>query len=374
MNYLPGLRDSLVKAARETYADTPEPPGRRYIVRRLSTGGLATALGIAIAVAVAAVVLVGLGDRPSSDRSASSAGPSRIAIRDAAARTLSRLVLPPGAVASGLVRGTPIELWSPSDNLSIASRADVYRVWRLRESPDRVIRFIEAHRPLGSSLGIGTESSGSSTPVRPGGARQSPSFTIEQETVSIDFPGTSAGLWRELALDAVTLRSGETALRVDSEAGWLAPRPAADRIRSGVVRVRYWFTRRGHRSASQVIANPQRVHAFVSLFNSLPAVPPGTGACKRGLNGTLSFAFEGGDGTTPLAVATWPLSCRSLDLTIGGHQISALAGSPTMPAGAQIVELLVPSLREGHLSGSPGTRSATVSHSSTAISPPSQTP
>src|SRR5581483_7194255 len=90
-------------------------------------GGIAAALAAAVAVAVAVLALVVLGHRPARPGTASSPTVTRADLRQAAARALDRVTLPPGAVSSGLVRGTPVALWSPSTRLGIPNSVDVYR-------------------------------------------------------------------------------------------------------------------------------------------------------------------------------------------------------------------------------------------------------
>jgi hypothetical protein len=332
MSYLPGLRASLVEVARREYAQASEKPNPAGARRRRIGGGLATALAAAVAVAVAVVAVVSLGHRQSSTRSASRPGVTRMALRQSALRVLRQVALPPGAVASRLARGTPIDLWSPPNKLAIPNRVDIYRVWRLRLAPDRVIAYIVAHRPPGSSGGMNSEaaSAGAGGPV-----------AIQMATAVFWFPGATNGIWRELALNAVALPGGGTALRVDSEAGWLKPRPASERIPRGTERVVLTLNLRSPLHRSLTITNRAHVNALVLLFNSLPSAQTGTGLCKRARYGSLKFAFEAGHRKAPLAVAVWAPPCRNLGLTIGGRvSVPLMADSPAMPAGAQIAGLL----------------------------------
>ncbi len=154
MTYLPGLRDSLVKAAKLQQESTvlPSAPAPR----RVSLGAVATGLAAIVGVAVAVLALTALKHgHPSATRPSSQLSPAQKqrAERAAAVHTLGLLVLPPGAAKSGLVRGTPVELWSPSDKLSTSNRVDVYRVWRVPGNPQQVLSFLQSHPPAGSELG-----------------------------------------------------------------------------------------------------------------------------------------------------------------------------------------------------------------------------
>ncbi len=365
MTYLPGLRASLVQAARRTYAETPEPPRRRW----LPAGLIATGLAATVAVAVAVVAIVALGHRRAASTSVASPGSTVVALRRAAERTLQQVVLPPGAVLSGLVRGTPAQLWSPSSRLAIANQVDVYRVWRLPETPDRVISYMLEHPPRGgSTFGVGTQAGVGA----PGGP-----FEVLRSTTTISFAGGADGVWRELALDAVALKSGGTALRVDSEAEWLAPRPAGERIPPGVTRVTILWDRLGRRPqlyGGGVITSRRRVQAAVSLLNSTPLAEPGTSACRRAPSATVRFILSAGASKTPLAVAVWDPPCASVSLTIARHSpLRLMAGYPTSPAGAQLAELLaqfLPPTRVTSVRRGP----TTVNSQSCTSPPPSSAP
>lgn len=338
MTYLPGLRESLVEAAQHRYGDAAEPRVRRIRRRWLTPGGVGAALAAVTALAVAAVAIVALGNRhPGSPRPASptQAPVTRAALRAAAAQALGRLVLPSGAVLSGLVRGTPAELWSVSNRLAIPGSVDVYRIWRLHDTPDRVLSFIERNLPRGASSALSGFSSEASS-SRPGGP-----VVVQQAGTVIGFRVTETGIWRELAINAVTLPGGGTALRVDSEAGWVRPRPRSERIPSGVAHVRFEWAARGRpQHLSLTVIKPGQVSALVSLFNSLPIRPRAT-SCSSARGGVMKFVFEPKGGAAPLAVATWTPGCQNVGLTIaGGPTIVLMAGTPTAPIGAQIGELL----------------------------------
>ena len=373
MSYLPELRTSLVKAARDRYADTSAPLKPRGTRRWLSASGVVSALAAATAIAVAVVALVTLGRSPARTHAASSPGVTGAALRSSADRALQRLVLPSGAVISGLVSGTPAQLWSPSSRLGIPGSVDFYRVWRLRERPDRVINFIEAHHALGSLGGLEGVTGSESTYAN--GASGRPLEVIQGATGVITLPVTRAGVWRQLALNAVALSGGGTALRVDSEAGWLKPRPSSELIPPGVTRVEFkWNIRGASRGGSVTIAKPARVGALVSALNSLPA---GAGTCKGMPGGFFTFVFENGSGSSPLAVATWAPPCRKLDLIIPGRpNVELIAGADTVtgaPFYAQIEELLMRAFPHRRVSGSPATlhskRCASSQHSTPAVSP-----
>jgi hypothetical protein len=317
--------------------------------------GLAAVLAAATAVAVAVLALVALGHRPARTGVTSSHRVTQADVRQAATRALQLLQLPSGAVPSGLGRGTPGQLRSPSSRLGIPHGIDLYRVWRVRERPDRIIQFLESQFPGGTASGFGTEAGSSG----PGGRT-----VIQQATGTLTLRVTDAGIWRQLALDAVALGGGWTALRVDSEAGWIRPRPASELIPRGVTRiVLSWATRSPRRRGSVTVTNPVRVKALVSAFNALPA---GSGPCTKAPNGVLRFAFDAEGSESPLAIVIWAPPCRELGLTISGRPtLPLMTGAPTETYGgpfyAQIDELLLKIARPRRVSDS-----VTTVHSSGA--------
>ncbi len=153
MNYLPELRDSLVKAAREQTAAAGAVAPRR----RRGFGVLVPVIGVAAAVAVLVVALLAVrhqGSRPT-------AAGSRVAQAEAAARRiLDEVVLPQGARRSRLGPGIPADLWKPSERLGVDHVVDLHQIWRLPESPKQVVDFLQAHPPAGSRGGMSSESGG----------------------------------------------------------------------------------------------------------------------------------------------------------------------------------------------------------------------
>ena len=370
MTYLPGLKDSLVAAARQRYADAEAPqPGPQKPRRRprwLTAGGVATALAAGTAIAVAAVAVLTLGHRPAPTGAAASTRVTRAELRRSAAHALARLTLPPGAALSGLVRGTPAQLWSPSSRLGIPGGVDVYRVWRLHERADRVIQFIESHEPSLGGLGGGFEYEAGAS--GPGGRSM-----VVAASGSVDLPRSARGIWRQLALNAAALGGGWTALRVDSEAGWLAPRPSNELIPQGITQIEFkWNLRNPSRGGSATITKPARVDGLVSAVNSLQA---GAGTCNTAPNGFITLAFGAANRKAPLAVATWDPPCRNLELIIPGRpSVSLMSGSPTSPVGAQFYaqmdEELLRLFRPRRVSSSPTTLNSSQRCASSTSSAP----
>lgn len=355
MTYLPDLRDSLVEAARRQQASAGRPSTRAR--RRLSFGGVATFLAAAAGVAVAVLALTVLGHGHSSTTGPTSQptpAQKQAAARAAAVHTLGLLALPPGAVKSGLDRGAPIELRSPSDKLSTPHRIDVYRVWRVPANPQQVMNFLESHPPAGSEQG-GAGESGSSSP-RDG------HDVVDTATVTFGFRvKPESTIVRELAVQAVRLPGGGSAVRADGEAGWITPRSVSERIPGGADRVRVVTgtsaagqrTRgsgggRGLKPSTVQVTAPARINALVNLLNELPLAQPGVYRCLNGSGPLIRFAFYAG--ATSVADAVYLPSCDRIRLTIGGRAQPDLAiGAPagSLPQEASQVKALL-SFTAGH--------------------------
>jgi hypothetical protein len=351
MSYLPDLRASLVKAAHRQQTAAREGRTRS---RRFSAGGVATLLAAAvgIAVAVLALTVIGHGNQKSQTAggttgTAPSAAAKQAAARAAAVRTLNQLVLPPGAVKSGLVPGTPASLWSPADKLSTLHRVDVHRVWRVPGNPQQVINFIEQHRPAGSQQGAGSESGFSRSKRGPA--------VVDSATIVFGFPSSpGATIVRELAVEAFRIRGGGSALRADGEAGWIVPRSAAERIPAGTERVvartvkpptaRTGQPNAGHRVQLRtiVVTSPARIKGLVATINSLPLAQPGVFRCLNGPGYRLRFTFYSASAATPAADAVFNPVCGRIRLTIGGRtqpDLTLVTPNGLVQEGPQLKEL-----------------------------------
>ncbi len=334
MNYIPELREALVKAAerqQENVDVTPAPTRRtaRFSFRPIaSLSGLVLILAPLAAIAVAVIAFTQVRHAAPLDPTGS-AGSSKAAAlandrasRVAAHQLLERLKLPAGAVKSGLVAGIPADLWTPSELIATPHRVDVYGVWRLPQSVRQVIRFIENHGPPGLQLGLGSQSGGGSAGQSQGrGSR----FVVDTATEEFNSSGTVATvIWRELALQADALKGGGTALRADAQAGWLNPRPAAERIPSAIDRVqvtaygpsgRY---KQGQRTIS--LASAARIKALIGRLNGLPIAQGRVGRCPGDTGLRVSFEFYSPARAQAAAVAVYNPFCSRVQLVLRGQR------------------------------------------------------
>jgi hypothetical protein len=177
-----------------------------------------------------------------------------------------------------------------------------------------VIRFIQAHKPAGSQIGVGSESSSSG----PTGREQ-----VQSEMVVLSFSGNlKTVIWRELAVQADALPGGGTALRTDAEAGWLIPRPAGEQIPADADRVvigtftqvpRHKLQRR-----TRTVTSPQQIQAIAALLNGLPRSQPGS-RCANASGVRMRLTFHGRGHLAPLALVAYNPFCNRFAVTIDGR-------------------------------------------------------
>jgi hypothetical protein len=147
--------------------------------------------------------------------------------------------------------------------------------------------------------------------------------TLQSAGVTFDFPGDAkTGLWRELAVRVDSLRGGGSALRADAQAGWLEPRPTAERLPAGVERVQVTTTapHGGHsetRTAS--ITSHQQIASLVPILNSLPVAQRPGPRCAGVVQAHIRYAFYAGS-SSPAAVALFNASCGRIQMVIGGRR------------------------------------------------------
>jgi hypothetical protein len=215
-----------------------------------------------------------------------------------AARLLSRLVLPPGAVPlpaepagdRGLLR-TGRNSWSGD--------GDRHRFWRVHAPLDSVLAFVKAHPPYGS---------------------QKPSLLWGRELASrigeFLFPPIPRRVWRRLLLiTVVALPHGWTGVRADGQAAWVVERSRAQRVPGGVREVDVRAP-----NFAQRVTNEAKVGTIVRWFNALPLSRSG-GKCAVPTPPIVRLVFRRAGGS-PLARAAVPEmypGCVGITLTIPGR-------------------------------------------------------
>jgi len=195
---------------------------------------------------------------------------------------------------------------------------DSHAFWRSVQPPGAVLRYVAHHLPPGVELSSRV-SGGTSTGVG----------LLFWQLHPL------AGLaMRAVAVSAVALPSGLTAVRLDGAAQWLSPRPGWEQVPAGIELATYsgHGARPGDRRAAAPESRPavltsEAARRLAAWINSRPVVQPGAfSSCPFGADRALGVRFLGEDGGV-LAQATesFAAGCGTLTLTVAGRTGPALA-------------------------------------------------
>jgi hypothetical protein len=331
-NYLPELRQSLVEAARRRAAPAEAITEPRREWRRPPLGAIAPAIASAVAIAVLVIALTVAGHhnhRPSIASHPSVVPAERLAaVTAAAGNVLDAFPVPPGAVGSSSDRTSPARLGAPEDKLPIAGSVAVHRFWRIPGTVGDVGRWIERHAPAGGELRATSE-------LTSGRGR---SRKVIEWGGSFVFP--PARPWvtmKELAVQVAPAAHG-VAVRADGEAGFIAPRPAAEQIPAGITRIvarnattrlprgQGPTTQNGHiRFESESMTSRAQVERVVALLNVLEPPRHRVHGCGRTPLDQTGLSLYGPARGRPRATATVDYSCGIVTLAIADKPKQKLA-------------------------------------------------
>ena len=265
----------------------------------------------------------------------------RAARRDAR-QLLERVRLPPTEITAPrtippFARGFLTDFSPASSYYASASR------WELASArPEALIAYVRKHRPVGSTLDLG---SGTSSDSKTG---------VSSIDVRLSWPNVAGRLLnRSLTVTVATPRHGPSVVIARSDSAWFVPRPASEGVPAGVhavaVTVRLGPALPGPvikhgakvHTTAYVISRASRVAALVRSFDRLPIVQPSSEpvACPLLLTGSsasqLTLAFVTGRHGRTLARAQVYIhrgrrwedgggACDPIDFWIGGRQQTAL--------------------------------------------------
>jgi hypothetical protein len=208
---------------------------------------------------------------------------------------LDEAVLPPGARVS--IAPALQVLRGPGQVPAMGNLVFAHRTFTVDESPHAVWQWLQAHPPKGF-LKRGT-SSGTSGSI--------PSWGVEDELVAQPTNVSYAELLFGIAGDA----SGNAVVRVDTEVGWTAPRPADEFVpatdRVVTVRVIPAIGPGRPKGKRVVTTNASLVDPIVRAFNALRVSPPDSvHSCPPITARTVSYqvAFSPSRTAPPDLVAT----------------------------------------------------------------------
>lgn len=290
----------------------------------LALAGCAIAAGSAFASKIPTVCPLAL-------RSSSSVGPySESAGQADAASLLAELPLPPGSIESSTEPTEDGSLLThpPFGPLATPNAVDEHAWWLVPAAPAEALAYICAHLPAGTTRpeSFGGGLSGSNVP--------------DNEIAAFTPPGSPG----TLAIWAVRLPNGSTALRADAQIVWITPRPASETITSGahlllITPHDRHRNSRDHESDNESLAllerlpwkitSSRQIGGVVALLNKLQVVQPGLRFCPLERDdSSVELTFYAGPDAAPLAVADIePGGCGSVGLMIGGMSQPRLEGA-----------------------------------------------
>ena len=211
------------------------------------------------------------------------------------AKRLLRLVrLPPGAVRVSTEPRGAGGLSSRPAQSATAELVDRHDWWRTRAAYSSVVAFLNGHRQSGTSV-QGSDSEGGP------GVASNRSLTLGLPAI----PGVISS--RSLLVWVVALRGGETGIRVDAQDVWIVPRPAIERVPSGVREIDITSARPHRRPiVSLRVTAPAEVRRIVSLIDRMETAQPGVTSCPALLadQPVVTFDFSARAGGPLLAQAT----------------------------------------------------------------------
>jgi hypothetical protein len=256
---------------------------------------------------------VSSGARPDTSSASSFAANERIA-RDFAKRQLGSLRLPAGSVRRP-TDPAPGRLAHPQNPLGIEHLVDRHRFWRVPGTPASLLVWLRRHSPRGTRLALsGTE------------GRQGVAYLW---TRGYSYRVLPLGIYQaELDLAIAAARGGETAVRVDSYAAGLVPRPRWERVPPSVTRVRIRVTGADgdHSYPLASVTSPARVDWLSRLFNGAQIVQPGVFIGCPMITGAmplLRFRFLAAGGAELAHAAE--VACGGLKFAVGGRSGPALS-------------------------------------------------
>ncbi len=237
---------------------------------------------------------------------------------------LSTTRLPAGATSVATDPAANGVLDHPLSRPGIGHLIDLHQFWRAPGTPAALLDWLRRHVPAGtrlSSSGSGGNRTGTYMWMHAYSYRKLPAAIFEAE---LDFAIAAAS-------------GGGTAVRVDSFAAGLVPRPRWERVPAAVAAVVVSVRRSdGRRSyAVATVTDPARARRLVAVFNGFRIVQPGAVlGCPAILGATpqLRFRFLAASGTL-LAEAT-ESGCTGLKF------VAADRSGPALSPALDLTQLL----------------------------------
>ena len=215
-----------------------------------------------------------------------------------------QLPVPPASVSSALK--APVQL-AGTQNL-----VDRHSLWVVSGAPAAVLAWEERHLPRQFTR-LETFR-GNLGPAR-GMAGSGDVFSLPAVADVLDT--------RELLVEVMNAGGGQTAIRVDAQVAWVAPKPAGAVVPPAATVVTLSLNYGGNAGGRQppapvTITGPATAGQVAALIDHVPPSPGGTYNCPADDGAALGLAFRARPGGPALATAVLQLSgCEWVDLTVG---------------------------------------------------------
>lgn len=266
-----------------------------------------------LCLAALAAIIVGAAAVTAVAGSAGASTPGNLVRARAEAAELLRLLrVPPGAVQDTRApafggRGV---LGAPGYDEATPNLVDAHFWWTVSGRATEVLAYATKRMPRGAKLLVSGW----------GGPR--PSWYMKSFSLR-PIPGVLAQ--RVLAVTVAQLDSTTTAIRTDGEAVWITPRPASERVPSGVREIDITSPH----VAVKVVGSPAT--QIVSWINSMGIGQPGSINCPVLGGPTVTFVFRDGGGREVARASGVDFDgtsgeCNAIALSIRGRAQPPLIG------------------------------------------------
>lgn len=240
------------------------------------------------------------------------------AARAFAQHQLSAVRQPSGAARTRSDPAVGGVLAKPQSRPGIGHLIGRHRFWRVPDTPATLIGWLRRHPPAGTRLS--TRGSAGNRGVAYMWMRRYAHRTLPQGVYEA-----------ELDFAVATAKGGGSAVRVDSFAAGLVPRPAWEHVPALVAKVAISVRRYDDRRSYSVatVTDPALVRRLVRTFNGFEIVQPGTVVigCPliTGATPQLRFRFLSAPGAQ--LAETTESACAGLKFAVGGRSGPALSQS-----------------------------------------------
>ncbi|HUA11429.1 MAG TPA: hypothetical protein VMA83_05445 [Solirubrobacteraceae bacterium] len=211
----------------------------------------------------------------------------------------------------------PEDAMAPAD----ANLVEAERWWTVEESREAVLRYIEQHRPAGSSV------------TEKGSAFAPGDFS---EDLTLSFPDLGEELLdRSVYVVTESIGAKETGVAATGEAAWATPRPPTEVVPAGAARLAvdlipaHAESGRPVHGTTDVVRRGAYIERVVALLNSLPAAQPVEIACPafQGAQARIALFYPGHAHAQVIADATNG-ACGRVSLRIDGRREGELESEP----------------------------------------------